>query len=224
MTEISPEVLAEVHHAQCRCHDAGFDCPGQGQVKHSHPYIDPVCNAKRAYFTGRVDELFGGDGTNMSIRSFIMDEVERQGWKRGSPDFWFRVGAMRAAWAHALGAHDAVGYDPIESNGPYISLEAVRIWGMLVEPEVNARGWRDCDVQVGGDICPPWQEVPTRMAAWATNANLSEMTVDEKYLAFEKIHPFRDGNGRTGKIIHNWLLGTLEEPVLIKDYFGGGNP
>lgn len=38
------------------------------------------------------------------------------------------------------------------------------------------------------------------------------------------IHPFYDGNGRTGKILHNWLLGTLDDPVLVYDYFGGGNP
>lgn len=50
------------------------------------------------------------------------------------------------------------------------------------------------------------------------------VTVDDWYLAFEAIHPFGDGNGRTGKVLHNWLLGTLDDPVLVADYFGGGNP
>lgn len=53
---------------------------------------------------------------------------------------------------------------------------------------------------------------------------MDELSPDEFYVEFEKIHPFVDGNGRTGKILHNWLLGTLGDPVLIKDYFGGGNP
>lgn len=47
---------------------------------------------------------------------------------------------------------------------------------------------------------------------------------DAWYLCFEAIHPFADGNGRTGKILHNWLKGTLHKPVLVEDFFGGGNP
>jgi hypothetical protein len=50
------------------------------------------------------------------------------------------------------------------------------------------------------------------------------LSPDAWYLCFEAIHPFADGNGRTGKILHNWLRGTLNNPVLISDYFGGGNP
>ena len=49
-------------------------------------------------------------------------------------------------------------------------------------------------------------------------------TVDDWYLAYEWIHPFRDGNGRSGKILHNWLNGTLDDPVLVDDYFRQGNP
>jgi hypothetical protein len=49
-------------------------------------------------------------------------------------------------------------------------------------------------------------------------------SADEWYAAFEFLHPFRDGNGRTGKILFNWLTGTLENPVLMLDYFGQGTP
>lgn len=49
-------------------------------------------------------------------------------------------------------------------------------------------------------------------------------TADDWYLAFEAIHPWGDGNGRSGKTLHNWLMGTLDDPVLVADYFLGGNP
>lgn len=60
----------------------------------------------------------------------------------------------------------------------------------------------------------------TKFAALIAQAE----TADDWYVAFEAVHPFGDGNGRSGKTLHNWLLGTLSEPVLVADYFGGGNP
>jgi Fic family protein len=33
-------------------------------------------------------------------------------------------------------------------------------------------------------------------------------TVTDWYAAYEWIHPFLDGNGRTGKVFFSWLLGT----------------
>jgi fido (protein-threonine AMPylation protein) len=55
--------------------------------------------------------------------------------------------------------------------------------------------------------------------------NLPNMTPEQAYYEFEIIHPFRDGNGRTGKIIYNWLMGTLRAPVFPPDMFGGiSNP
>lgn len=143
------------------------------------------------------------------IRQFICDEVERQGWKRGTPEFWLRVGAMLAAWNYAIEVEILTAWQVLQ-------------FGRMVEPEVNREGWRTCGVQVGGRICPDWQEVPRLMEQWAEGQG--GLTPDESYVEFENIHPFRDGNGRTGKIIHNWRLGTLAEPVLVKDYFGGGLP
>jgi Fic family protein len=93
---------------------------------------------------------------------------------------------------------------------------------MMIEPEVNHRGWRTCGVRIGDRICPDWQELPRLMLEW--EHGIENLTPDEAYLEFEKIHPFVDGNGRTGKIIHNWMLKSLDKPVLIKDYFGWGNP
>jgi hypothetical protein len=44
------------------------------------------------------------------------------------------------------------------------------------------------------------------------------------YLTFEHVHPFPDGNGRTGKIIYNWVRGSLDEPEFPPNFWGINNP
>jgi len=80
-----------------------------------------------------------------------------------------------------------------------------------------------------GDVVPGKVFNPDQFMSWLQVEDFKSQaedigSVDEWYLAYEWIHPFRDGNGRTGKILHNWLNGTLFDPVLVPDYFGGGNP
>lgn len=162
----------------------------------------------------------------MTIRAFIMDEVERQGFTRGTPEFWFRVGSMTAAWRYAILIKTRADADRPRDGVQVNRLTArlVQTLGAMIEPELNVDGWRNCGVTVGGRICPSPVIVPALMNQWANRLKAGEFEPDQAYLAFEEIHPFRDGNGRTGKIIHNWLLDRLDDPVLVKDYFGGGNP
>jgi Fic family protein len=87
-----------------------------------------------------------------------------------------------------------------------------------VHPDLAGAGeWRKVGVRVGNRICPPPQDVPGMMSQWA-KALVSGMfdSNDAAYVEFEMIHPFADGNGRTGKILFNWLNGTLDEPILPK--------
>lgn len=145
-----------------------------------------------------------------AILSFICDEVTRQGHDINDEyDGWPRVHGMLSAWTHAV-SRQAI------RPSTYDTL----VMAEMIEPRSN--GWRKCQVTVGTYMCPLSKEVPGLIEKLWTQ--MDELTPDEFYVEFEKIHPFVDGNGRTGKILHNWLLGTLGDPVLIKDYFGGGNP
>jgi fido (protein-threonine AMPylation protein) len=72
-------------------------------------------------------------------------------------------------------------------------------------------------VRVGWDIKLAWQEVPEALGELiedqpkAGSANQENIT--EWFRRYEDIHPWRDGNGRTGSILHNWLCSTLDEPI-----------
>src|SRR5437763_9368287 len=58
----------------------------------------------------------------------------------------------------------------------------------------------EIDVTVGSHKVAPYQAVLDLMSVWLHQA----MYVSAKaaYIRFEKIHPFVDGNGRTGKLIN----------------------
>ena len=176
------------------------------------------------------------------VEGFCHDEVVRQFHDtRIQEDGGKRVEGMINAWRYA------------EAQAIHTpTIEDVQALGEHVEPDYNRRGeWRHENVYIGDrmGVYPPFliqvmekliERAPhvepgtsraslpneLQIEAVASDGQFDELvhTVDDWYLAYEWVHPFRDGNGRTGKILHNWLGGTLDEPVLVQDYFGGGNP
>lgn len=86
--------------------------------------------------------------------------------------------------------------------------------------------WRTCDVSVGGRDCPEWRQVPELMDEWlAEMRDWEDLDPREMHVKFEHIHPFADGNGRTGRLLM-WLheVSLDEHPTLVRyrdvyDYF-----
>ena len=139
-----------------------------------------------------------------SVIDYVREEVRRQGHDIEALDGIERVGWMLDAWCYALRQKTLAGPTPL-------SLDAVHI-GMLIEPYKNSRGMRRVAVRVGTRICPYAEEVPRLLGALFERRD--SMSPLELYKEFEEIHPFVDGNGRTGKILLNWIGGTLLEPVF----------
>lgn len=149
----------------------------------------------------------------MNVIEYVTEEVRRQGHDIQVLDGIERVAWMLAAWRWAA----------LSSPKPCI-FDAIHL-GELIEREKNINGIRKCGVRVGSRICPHPEEVPRLLDRLFENRDA--MTPLEFYKEFEMIHPFVDGNGRTGKVLLNWLNGTLLDPIFPPaDLFGHpiGNP
>jgi len=115
------------------------------------------------------------------------------------------------------GAHRA--YSTLESLNPYSIEDLLKAHSLMAEGLVDAPGsWRTCNVGVlgaNGEVChmaPPWQRVPALMEDlfdWLTGAEAPMLVKSCVFhYEFEFIHPFSDGNGRTGRLWQTALLGS----------------
>lgn len=139
-----------------------------------------------------------------NIVAYCSEEVRRQ------QDGPLNVGYMVDAWMDALDRT----YD-----GDELSLALVERWGTMVEPQDNWMGFRNGDVWIAGRLGTRVDRLDYSLKKW--EGLLPNMTPLEAYKEFEFIHPFFDGNGRTGKIILNYLNGTMLDPIFPpSDLFG----
>lgn len=80
---------------------------------------------------------------------------------------------------------------------------------------------RLCNVRVGVHVAPNYFEVPRKLSAlirwYNSNYNKYHPVVLAAYFhaKFEEIHPFVDGNGRTGRLLINYMLKNNGYPELI---------
>lgn len=76
---------------------------------------------------------------------------------------------------------------------------------------------RTVEVTIGGRLGMPWKYIPMEMQQWCEEANsvTTGIGIKTSHIAYEKIHPFVDGNGRTGRIFMNWQRLRSGLPILV---------
>ncbi len=126
----------------------------------------------------------------------------------------------------ALGHRDAFGYlEEFVASGAAMSEEFVRqLHALVLADKPQDRGvYRRLPVMISGARYTPPQPylVGPQMEEWVRGVRETRLhplvAAAEFHLRFEAIHPFIDGNGRTGRLVANFMLmreGYL--PISIK--------
>ena len=138
----------------------------------------------------------------LKIVRFCAIECELQ--QSGEQSVWW----MLRAWEYAL-----------DHNNRRPTPDDVIRLGALVDPPKNAGGFRRVGVRVGWDVKGDWQNVPRQVANLCSADALAALSPAEWFRQYEEAHPFRDGNGRTGQILFNWLNDTLHAPVWAPNFW-----
>lgn len=97
-------------------------------------------------------------------------------------------------------------------------LEAHRLLLKRLRPDI-AGYIRNCDVGVGGRPGAAPELLGGLMNEWISKyiqkSSKTEKRIKEAHIAFEKIHPFEDGNGRTGRLLMNLQRMKAKLPILV---------
>ena len=169
--------------------------------------------------------------TALEGNTLVLKEVERllrEGRAVGSKELaeYLEVEgyAKAAQWVYAQAVQQTPDWSPRE----LINLTELRqIHKLVVEPawlhsppdDLHAGegpgSFRKHDIRpfAGGMTPPPFPEVPSLVTDWLGDASRGPVVeqhpmvfIADLHARFEQIHPFRDGNGRTGRLATNLLL------------------
>lgn len=131
-----------------------------------------------------------------------------------------------------------------KSSGKLISITEIRnvhqltmqrVWETAPHPDAfpdeQPGAFRRHDIRPfsGGMVPPSWVDVSPQLTTWVDTVNKSGSAITMEKLApseipvalaemhssFERIHPFIDGNGRTGRLVLNLILVRLGFPPAI---------
>lgn len=117
-------------------------------------------------------------------------------------------------------------WDEIDAHATFLegglTLDAVKTLQAVVAPGKPLRDTLGADVRVGRYIAPRGNPYMGERLSMVLAMDASPHAV---HVAYEKLHPFMDGNGRTGRAVWLWLMmirspdTALSLPFLHRFYY-----
>ena len=111
--------------------------------------------------------------------------------------------------------------EDVSASNPMRSEFIVELHDLIKPFHEQRGGWRKQQVYIRGaaHTPPPAWEVPRYMEEWVKYVNKGGSDPIERatiaHAGFEVVHPFLDGNGRTGRLLLNWMLLRAGYPPAI---------
>ncbi len=92
---------------------------------------------------------------------------------------------------------------------PQIAVSDLEIFVAVVQPGAQLRRQLGWDVRVGNHIAPPGGPI---IEAQLGDLLAGDLSAYKKHCVYETLHPFTDGNGRSGRALWLWQMGG-EAPI-----------
>lgn len=95
-------------------------------------------------------------------------------------------------------------------QSPFCSTPSLAVLQAVYAPSKPLRTASGMNVRVGNYVAPPGGiEIAIELEAICGRANNKDGNPWQQHIEFERLHPFMDGNGRTGRALWAWQMQYL---------------